>query len=179
MNTTITNPQSIRVLPEYTDEVVTIEFTTSEEYDHWFATVASKHATFGIKNTHAPANRLADRPVVSQYFICDHAGLPRKNETSTPENKRRKTLKTSIKVGCLAKFAKHVFANGSVKVVYHWIHNNHDPCQMEDIVSSRLPLDLRNWIINCVDRHMNLKSIKSLLRLNIDQLDEVSTSCIA
>jgi hypothetical protein len=179
MKTPITDPQSIRILPEYNDEVVTVDFTTNEDYDLWFATVASKHATFGIKNTRTTSTGITGRPVVSHYFVCDHAGLPRKSETGVPENKRRKTLKTSINVGCLAKFVKHVYANNTVKVVYHWIHNNHDPCQMEDIVSSRLPLELRNWIIDCVDRHMNLKSIKSLLRLNIDQLDEVSTACIA
>ncbi|SAM07974.1 hypothetical protein [Absidia glauca] len=34
--------------------------------------------------------------------------------------------------------------------------------QVEDIGHSRLPVELRNWIVDCVDRHMNLKSIKAL-----------------
>ncbi|SAM02529.1 hypothetical protein [Absidia glauca] len=61
-------------------------------------------------------------------------------------------------------------------LVYQWIHENHDPLEVEDIGHSRLPVELRNWIVDCVDRHMNLKSIKAVLRLNIDQLDEVSES---
>ncbi|SAM03139.1 hypothetical protein [Absidia glauca] len=47
---------------------------------------------------------------------------------------------------------------------------------LEDIGHSRLPVELRNWIVDCVDRHMNLKSIKAVLRLNIDQLDELDAN---
>ncbi|SAL98204.1 hypothetical protein, partial, partial [Absidia glauca] len=89
---------------------------------------------------------------------------------------RRKTTKATIKVGCTSKLTKHVYADGAVKVVYQWIHGNHDPLEVEDIGHSRLPVELRNWIVDCVDRHLNLKSINAALRLNIDQLDELDAN---
>ncbi|SAM03055.1 hypothetical protein [Absidia glauca] len=175
-SSSFTTPQSIRIQPDYTEAVVTEDFATNDDYDIWFNNVASKHAVFIFKGDHRPSTYISGRPTMSLYFICDHAGSPRKKADETPGGKRRKTTKATIKVGCTSKFTKHVYADGAVKVVYQWIHENHDPLEMEDIGHSRLPVELRNWIVDCVDRHMNLKSIKAFLRLNIDQLDELDSN---
>ncbi|KAI8329950.1 ribonuclease H-like domain-containing protein [Chlamydoabsidia padenii] len=157
---------------DYTEEVVNINFTNNEDYDVWFTTVASKRAAFLYKDSYEPKTMKPGRPAKTIYYRCDHAGVPEKKKCTTSENKRRKTVRSPIKVGCTAKIAKHTYVNGEIKVVYNWIHKNHDPGGVEDITSSRLPLEVRQWIVECVNRHMNLKSIKSLLRMNIEQLDE-------
>ncbi|SAM04955.1 hypothetical protein [Absidia glauca] len=175
-SSSFTTPQSIRIQPDYTKAFVTEDFATNDDYDIWFNNVASKHAVFIFKTAHRPSTYISGRPTMSIYFICDHAGSPRKKADETPGSKRRKTTKATIKVGCTSKLTKHVYADGAVKVVYQWIHENHAPSEVEDIGHSRLPVELRNWIVDCVDRHMNLKSIKAVLRLNIDQLDELDAN---
>ncbi|SAL96730.1 hypothetical protein [Absidia glauca] len=65
------------------------------------------------------------------------------------------------------------YSNDSVKMLYSWIHNNHDPCEVEDLVHSRLPLELRNSIVDSVDRHMNKQSIKAILQLSLEELDNL------
>ncbi|SAM04762.1 hypothetical protein [Absidia glauca] len=150
-SSSFTTPQSIRIQPDYTKAFVTEDITTNDHYDIWFNNVASKHAVFIFKTAHRPSTYISGRPTI----------------------KRRKSTKATIKVGCTSKLTKHVYADGAVKVVYQWIQENHDPLEVEDIGHSRLPVELRNWIVDCVDCHMNLKSIKAVLRLNIDQLDEL------
>ncbi|SAM02976.1 hypothetical protein [Absidia glauca] len=66
------------------------------------------------------------------------------------------------------------YTNDSVKMIYSWIHNNHDPCEVEDLAHSRLPLELRNSIVDSVDRHTNKQSIKASLRLSLEELDNDS-----
>ncbi|SAL96563.1 hypothetical protein [Absidia glauca] len=61
------------------------------------------------------------------------------------------------------------YTNDSVKMLYSWIHNNHDPCEVEDLAHSRL----RNSIVYSVDRHMNKQSIKAILRLSLEELDNL------
>ncbi|KAI8329988.1 hypothetical protein BC941DRAFT_518443 [Chlamydoabsidia padenii] len=71
-------------------------------------------------------------------YLCDHAGAPEKKKFKTLENKRRKT----VKVECTIKITKYTSENGKVKAIYNWMHKNQDPREIEDIASSRLPLDI-------------------------------------
>jgi hypothetical protein len=145
-----------------------------DAYDSWLNDVVMMHGVHRYQRAYEPKATEHNGPVKSIYYLCDHYGEPEKTKKITPEVKRRRTTKSSIKVGCLSRFSKHVYGNDSVKVVYNWMHNNHDPCDIEDMSHSRLPLELRKWISDCVDRHMNIQSIKSILRLNLKQLDDVS-----
>ncbi|SAM06207.1 hypothetical protein [Absidia glauca] len=161
MSTSLTSFQALRIRPEYTTEVVDIEFASNDAYEDCFTNVASKHAIFRYHGKHTPKAGSAGHPQLTIYcttFAITLAFQKRRRMTPLKRNEEKQR------------------SHGKIEVVYNWVHANHDPFDIEDIAHSRLPLELRNWIVDCVDRHMNFKSIKSLLRLNIDQLDELEGS---
>ena len=93
------------------------------------------------------------------------------DETSPPAAKRIR--KASIKVNCTAKY---YMSDNSLKVNYTWKHINHNPHEIKDIIKSRLPADVKKWINEHVEQHMDWKLIKSLLRMDDENLDQVTTS---
>lgn len=51
----------------------------------------------------------------------------------------------------------------------------YEPQSRNDIVWSRLPYDVQEWLRTHIDDKTDWKAIKSILRLPDDQLDEVFT----
>jgi hypothetical protein len=89
--------------------------------------------------------------------------------------KRKRSSAPSIKVGCNAYFNKKVYTNGDIEVIYHWKHKNHDPFEAESFVNeSRLPAEVRRWIVEAVEVYKDWKTIKTVLRLNEQELEHVS-----
>lgn len=189
-----------RVAPDYTDDIVNISFESELHYQAWFDSVAVHHAAWTVKSVHvSEANRIKmesfqneDRYIMklakeTSYLLCDHGGkykkksvpvqTPETPETSdTPEMPAKKTRKTreSIKVGCTARFTKTLFFNGEVEIKYTWKHTNHNPLEVSDMVSSKLPAAIRLWIKKQVDSNMDWKAIKASLRMSEQSLDNVS-----
>jgi hypothetical protein len=88
--------------------------------------------------------------------------------------KRSRTSGPSIKVGCKSYFSKKVFFNGQAEIVYQWKHINHDPFESESFINeSRLPAEVKKWIIDAVELYKDWKTIKAALRLNDEELDQV------
>ncbi|CAO3588298.1 unnamed protein product [Absidia cylindrospora] len=176
----LTVPQVIRVQPDYESENVNLTFENKYAYNNWSENVLSKHATYIFKDS----RELKKDGHYSMRYLCECNGTARNSSSSsssatsssaTATRKKRKTDGISKKVGCKSKYTVHFYSSGSITVDYSWTHNGHDPADLEDIIKSRLPVEIRKWIDDCVDRHMNLQSINSLLRMNNDQLDEVKS----
>jgi hypothetical protein len=87
INPSITTAQTIRIQPDYFEEVITFDFSTDDEYDHWFTNVASKQVTFRLKTTYTPQARLANRPLVCHHFVRYYACTPKKKSNNTPDSK--------------------------------------------------------------------------------------------
>ncbi|KAI7848701.1 hypothetical protein BDC45DRAFT_522508, partial [Circinella umbellata] len=80
-----------------------------------------------------------------------------------PVIKKRK-VSLLIKVGCTAYYNKKTFANGEVQLVYNWEHCNHDSTDPSSYISeSRLSDEIKKWIVDAVDKHMDWESIKMAL----------------
>jgi hypothetical protein len=60
-------------------------------------------------------------------------------------------------------------------VVYDWEHPDHSPCDLEEVSRSRLPHDVKQWIIEKVNQNLDWKTIKNFLRLDEERLEEVNT----
>ena len=147
-------------------------------------TCCSQHACWTIKehktikSTQKFIGQVLPTPVAlrTTTFVCDHAGKKTTrreiNGTSPPAAKRIR--KASIKVNCTAKFTKYYMSDNSLKVKYTWKHINHNPHEIKDIIKSLLPE--KKWINEHVEQHMDWKSIKSLLRMDDENLDQVTTS---
>ncbi|CEI92909.1 hypothetical protein RMCBS344292_07156 [Rhizopus microsporus] len=113
---------------------------------------------------------LEDFPVHTTFYLCDHAGADKKkaknssgtidttNVASSVDNdqgsrsselevmrpkKTRITMKSSIEIGCTAKIIKHVMADGTIHVEYHWEHPDHCPWDIKEITNSRLPFEIK------------------------------------
>jgi hypothetical protein len=88
--------------------------------------------------------------------------------------KRSRTSGPSIKVGCKSYFSKKVFFNGQVEIVYQWKHINHDHFESESFINeSRLPVEVKKWIIDAVELYKDWKTIMAILHLNDEELDQV------
>lgn len=64
--------------------------------------------------------------------------------------------------------------DNTIHVSYKWKHLNHDPANFEEYTKSRLPVELKEWIMKNVEQDLDWKQIKNLLRLDEARLDEVS-----
>lgn len=177
-----------RLTSDYNDEIVSICFESELHFQAWFDTVAVHHAGWTVKTTHvseANLKKVENIPVVNWsmiklaketiYLLCDHAGKYKKKPVSDemPARKVRKT-KDSIKVGCTAKLTKILFFTGEVEVKYTWRHINHDPLEVSDMVSSRLPAAIKLWIKKQVKSNMDWKAIKACLCMTEQSLDNVN-----
>ncbi|KAI7871786.1 hypothetical protein BDF14DRAFT_905180 [Spinellus fusiger] len=118
-------------------------------------------------------------PKEKTYYICDHAGTyKRKTSSNEPPLKKLRKTKESIKVGCTAKLTKTVFFNGNIGVMYIWKHINHNPLELSDMVSSRLPTAIKLWIKKQVDSNMDWKAIKAGLCMTDEELDTIPAGLI-
>jgi hypothetical protein len=62
----------------------------------------------------------------------------------------------------------------TIQVIYKWNHPDHDPSNVEEITNTRLPLSVKIWIDEHVNKCMDWKAIKNLLRLDENTLLSVS-----
>lgn len=90
------------------------------------------------------------------------------------QQKKRTSSKKSIKINCKAKCKATFRTNGTVFIEYNWKHTGHDPVDIEDISKSRIDNEIRAWVEQHVDHHLDWKGIKALLRLSDEEMDTVS-----
>lgn len=178
------NDYIYRVKPDYDEEVVLIDFASSADYDQWLNGVARTHGNWVVKTTYQSQKKALPPGALAQAvslkittrYICDHGGVYKNNDKKSETVKKRKITNKSIKVGCTACFIKKEYEDGSVNVVYNWNHKNHNPLSMNDLVESRLPAELKNWITHHVKNHQDWRGIKSLLRHSLEELEDVRIS---
>ncbi|KAI7863692.1 hypothetical protein BDF14DRAFT_1884893 [Spinellus fusiger] len=91
-------------------------------------------------------------PKETTYYTCDHAGTYKKKTSNEPPLIKLRKTKYSIK------------------------HINHNPLELFDMVSSRLPIAIKLWIKNQVDSNMDWKAIKAGLRMTDEDLDTFNLS---
>ncbi|EIE89847.1 hypothetical protein RO3G_14558 [Rhizopus delemar RA 99-880] len=60
----------------------------------------------------------------------------------------------------------------SIRVSYQWQHIVYDPANIQEMIKARLPVEVREWITKHVDRDLDWKQIKDLLRLDESRLDQ-------
>ncbi|KAL0573072.1 hypothetical protein ABG067_009222, partial [Albugo candida] len=85
---------------------------------------------------------------------------------------RKKSATGIEKVNCPVRLTADYLKNGMVTIRYKWTHCNHDPTSIDEIVSNKLPDDVRQQIFEKVSLNMDWKSIKSVLHLDEDSLNE-------
>ncbi|KAI7848106.1 hypothetical protein BDC45DRAFT_524321, partial [Circinella umbellata] len=182
-----------REIVSYREKKVTLNFESDEAFKVYENNILSKHATWCYHQQYkSSANSVACNSAFSEArllvltvkYRCDHAGKPKhkkdyyeniivkndKNTNSTPFSStftpviKKRRVSPSIKVGCTAYYNKKTFANGEVELVYNWEHCNHDPTDPSSYTSeSRLSEEIKKWIVDAVDKHMDWKSIKTAL----------------
>jgi hypothetical protein len=109
-------------------------------------------------------------------YQCGHSGKPKKRKESEASIKKTQT-KESIKIGCPAYINKHLLTGGAVEVTYRWEHPGHNPFDVQEIISSRLPSEVKQWIEEHVNQNMDWKSIKNLLRMDEACLLQICVTC--
>ncbi|KAH9823468.1 hypothetical protein DFH28DRAFT_881201 [Melampsora americana] len=103
-------------------------------------------------------------------FRCPCAGHPRKKPSAiasnnNPAEKLKRNSKTSIKVGCPAKFTiKKRIDNGLYELDWTWKHANHDPYSLSDMKQMRLATPVRDWLCERVISGMDWAGIRRLLK---------------
>ncbi|PHZ07651.1 uncharacterized protein RHIMIDRAFT_316643 [Rhizopus microsporus ATCC 52813] len=109
-------------------------------------------------------------PGHTAFYLCDHADTDKKaknntgiidttnvlssvdNDQNSSSNqlevmhpkKARITMKSSIKIGYIAKISKRVMADGALHVEYHREHPDHCRWDIKKITNSHLPLRSNN-----------------------------------
>ncbi|KAG1042622.1 hypothetical protein G6F43_011853 [Rhizopus delemar] len=137
-----------------------LSYAESEElFADWFKNVANLIEPFKLE---------------SIFYVCDRYGKPRRRQQEEGASKRQKT-KESIKIGCIAKLLKYIMTDESIRVSYQWQHIGHDPANIQEMIKARLPVEVREWIKKHVDRDLDWKQIKDLLRLDESRLDQNNT----
>ncbi|RCH95577.1 hypothetical protein CU097_003539 [Rhizopus azygosporus] len=139
-----------RIIPEYDDEVAIILFVNEAEFEEWFSNIAQKHANWNLHQswTNEKAGLFLGQPLAAPLrlntikYQCDHAGKPKKRKESEVSTKKART-KESIKIGCPAYINKHLLTDGAVEVKYRWKHPDHNPCEVQEIISYRLPSEVK------------------------------------
>ena len=79
----------------------------------------------------------------------------------------------TINIILLTKFIKYFMTDNTIMVKYTWKHVNHNPHELKEIIQARLPTEVKEWINNHVEKNMDWKSIKSLLRMDDENLMQV------
>ncbi|OAD66222.1 hypothetical protein PHYBLDRAFT_152795 [Phycomyces blakesleeanus NRRL 1555(-)] len=150
---------------------VTETFADKEKLTVWFENSAKRHSNWNVTNTHfsQATNTISPKDVASTvYFVCDYQGFLKKAKVQETAGKlKAKRVHTeSIKDGCKAKIIKKTLHDGSVQVDYLWQHATHQPEKVQEMVQSRLPSEVKQWIVSHVDNNMDWKAIKTLLQIN-------------
>lgn len=170
------------VVPQFEKETVVFDYNNEAEFEE-FKELSKTHGVFIYhqRYEHKVDELLKGQPVFlpisSVHYQCNHSGKKKsKEEKDQPTTKkRRKTKKTSIKNGCSAKFQKTTMANGRIQVKYKWKHTNHDPTNIQEVVSSKLTPMVKSWIEKKVAEGLNWKDIKALSRADPSCLGLVSS----
>ncbi|KAI8327557.1 hypothetical protein BC941DRAFT_477475 [Chlamydoabsidia padenii] len=127
-----------RQQPEYTEEPWNHRFKYETEFDIWLKSIASQHATWNAGRS--GATHIRDDGIKKLVTIpCDHHGSPRSRPPGPSQRKR----KPSTKVNCPANIMKQEMLDGSVEVSYYWIHKNHNPVDIYDLIESRIPIEIK------------------------------------
>ncbi|PHZ09258.1 uncharacterized protein RHIMIDRAFT_263408, partial [Rhizopus microsporus ATCC 52813] len=148
----------------------------------------------GYLNDNIPLQAI---PTHTTFYLCDHAGADKKkakNSTGTIDatsvvssvdndqgsrsneldimrhKETRIAMKSSIKIGCIAKIMKHVMTDGTIHVEYHWEHPGHCLWNIKEITKSRLPFEIKQWIIEKISENMDWKTIVQFLRIDDERL---------
>ncbi|KAL0080601.1 hypothetical protein F4703DRAFT_1931587 [Phycomyces blakesleeanus] len=173
MNVIIFDPRISTIyhfMPTYENETEEFVFEAEEEYQLWFTNNPACHANWVIKNSNKSKKKVSVGALidpnlikVTQYLKCNHSGT--KAESSK-----------NIKVGCLAALVVKFFNGSKVIVVYNWRHNNHNPLEISEISCSWLSEEACIWINEHIEKNLDWKVIKELLRLEDIKLEEMENS---
>jgi hypothetical protein len=179
MSTNIVDLNSTKItafeLAEFSDDCVRFSFINKESFENWFVNVAKKHCFWVSKEKKQNKGAIVygtDR-LYLDVLVCDHAGNPKKRKITSEEVVERRGEYGSKKVGCPVRLSVDYLNNGQVLVKYIWKHQFHDPTNIEEMIESKLPDDVKQWIAEKVSLEMDWKSIKAVLRLSEDTLNEV------
>lgn len=98
--------------------------------------------------------------VILSIFVCmpnilttiaTATGITR-DATAAAGSSKKKRQSTSRKIGCPAMFDVFYMLDNNIKVIHNWIHKNHDSSCIEDLTESKLPVEVKNWIVSHVKR---------------------------
>ncbi|OAD81260.1 hypothetical protein PHYBLDRAFT_161879 [Phycomyces blakesleeanus NRRL 1555(-)] len=158
----INDDHMIRIAPNYEsgNPKATETFAYREAFSFWFENLAKRHSDWNMTNTHASQATRTVSPkdvVTTVYFVCGHQGLPKKVKLveDTGNQKAKRVQTRSIKNGCKAKITKKTLQNGNVVVDYLWQHATHQPEKVQDMVHSKLPAKIKQWIVSHVENNMD------------------------
>ncbi|OAD68278.1 hypothetical protein PHYBLDRAFT_72990 [Phycomyces blakesleeanus NRRL 1555(-)] len=176
------NDYENRIVPDYIDSIDFLTLLSEDEFTNWLNKIAKKHANWIYHqlynhNKNSAFIELALKEplkVKTVVCLCDHAEKPKKKLSSLQQVQKRVRTTKSIKIGCPANIYKHVMTDGTIHIKYNWQYLDHDPFQIEEISSSRLPDKLKQWVEELVGQNMDWKSIKNMLRMSEDRLFEVN-----
>jgi hypothetical protein len=165
--------------PTYSEPTVKLDFDDESAFKKWLEETASSHGTWVFKQKYPNSKNaslkgiqtLEKKPIETFQYRCDRYGHYEKE--SSQSSKKRKSK--SKKIGCPAMITMTVMNDSSVSVVYDWEHPDHSPCDLEEVSRSRLPHDVKQWIIEKVNQNLDWKTIKNFLRLDEERLEEVNT----
>ncbi|OAD70583.1 hypothetical protein PHYBLDRAFT_69582 [Phycomyces blakesleeanus NRRL 1555(-)] len=168
------------IIPDYIEAVNSFDLSSENEFTNWLNDIAKKHANWVYYRSYRHEKNMVfvgkslENPlkVKTVVYLCYHAGKPQVKKTSQSAQKHVRTTK-SIKIGYPASIYKHIMTDGTVCIKYNWQHPNHDPFKIEEISSSKLPDELKQWVEGLVSQNMDWKSIKNMLRMSEDRLLEL------
>ncbi|OAD72004.1 hypothetical protein PHYBLDRAFT_146983 [Phycomyces blakesleeanus NRRL 1555(-)] len=147
------------IIPDYIEAVDSFDLSSEDEFTNWLNDIAKKHDNWVYHRSYSHEKNMV--------FV----GKPLENPLK-PAQKCVRTTK-SIKIGCPASIYKHTMTDDTVCIKYNWQHPNHDPFKIEEISSSRLPDELKQWVEGLVSKNMDWKSIKNMFRMSEDRLLEL------
>jgi hypothetical protein len=163
-------------VPYYEQETYAIALATEQEYNDWYANEHIKPCVWVKKD-----ERESKVPTVYGTdclrlvtLACDHYGASHKRLLGEAPQRERST--TSKKVNCTVRLTANYLKNGIAATNYRWAHCNHDPTSIDEMVDSKLPDDVKQWIFEKVSMNMDWKSIKAALQMDENSLDEVNTN---
>ncbi|CEI96641.1 hypothetical protein RMCBS344292_10798 [Rhizopus microsporus] len=152
--TNINDNLIIRIVPEYYDEVAAIRFVNEAGFEEWFNNIAQKHANWNLHQSWT--NKKKAKPFLGQPLVaplrlhtikyqCDHAGKlkKRKKARCSPRKLERKNL------------------------------SRLDALLILEIISSRLPSEVKQWIEELKDNSEGLNDLASALRQSISIIENI------
>ncbi|RCH92326.1 hypothetical protein CU097_006404 [Rhizopus azygosporus] len=94
-----------------------------------------------------------------------------KKESEVSTKKAR--TKESIKIGCPSYISKHLLTDSAVEVKYRWEYPDHNLYDVQEIISSRLPSEVKQWIEELKDSPEGLNDLASTLRQSISIVESI------